>query len=117
VLVESSQVRDLLASIPRSSDFVFLNTAGKPYTPDGFEAMWRKSVIKAGLADAGLTFHDLRGTFVTRCILAGLPSNDVAALVGWDAAKVERIAKRYVTSRSRATAAGAALDAFEKNSS
>jgi integrase len=117
VLVESTQVQKLLASIPRTSAYVFLNASGTPYTPDGFEAMWRKSVIKAGLAEAGLTFHDLRGTFVTRCILAGLPSNDVAALVGWDAAKVERIAKRYVTNRSRATAAGAALDAFEKNTS
>lgn len=45
----------------------------------------------------GLRFHDLRGTAATSYILAGLPLDDVATILGWELKRVKEIARRYVT--------------------
>ncbi len=41
---------------------------GTEWTESGFRALWRKACIKAGVS--GVTFHDLRGTAVTRLAVA-----------------------------------------------
>lgn len=41
--------------------------------------------------------HDLRGTAATHYILAGLPLDDVATILGWELRRVTEIARCYVT--------------------
>jgi len=65
---------------------------------------FNKAKIVAGMADAGLHFHDLRGTAATRFYIAGLPERAIAGIMGWEEGHVAKIIRRYVD-RSAATKA------------
>jgi integrase len=56
-----------LDAASKRSPIILTNSDGKPWTSDGFRASWRKACAAAGVV--GLTFHDLRGTAVTRLAL------------------------------------------------
>jgi integrase len=56
------------------------NSEGKPWTSDGFRASWGKACKAAGVV--GVTFHDLRGTAVTRLALVGCTEAQIAAITG-----------------------------------
>ncbi len=53
---------------------------GEPWTENGFRASWAKVKTEAGIL--GLTFHDLRGTAVTRLFLAGCSEAEIATITG-----------------------------------
>lgn len=53
---------------------------GTTWTESGFRASWRKACAKAGVV--GVTFHDLRGTAVTRLALAGCSEAEIATITG-----------------------------------
>jgi hypothetical protein len=57
-----------------------------------------------------LRWHDLRGTAATNFVRAGLDLHEVATIVGWNKAKVEEIAKRYVTAEEIGLAMVAKLE-------
>ena len=61
-------------------DHILLNSDGQPWTPDGFRSSWRKACAGAGVKN--LTFHDLRGTTVTRLAIAGCSEAEIATLTG-----------------------------------
>jgi len=67
-------LKALLDKTPKRSPCVLTNKSGVPWTSDGFRASWRKLCAKAKIQD--LTFHDLRGSAVTRLALAGPPTGD-----------------------------------------
>ena len=69
-----------LDAMPRTSPVILLNSDGRPWTSDGFRASWRKACHVAGIT--GLTFHDLRGTAVSRLAKAGCSSPQIATLTG-----------------------------------
>lgn len=50
------------------------------WTESGFRASWRKACAKSGVV--GVTFHDLRGTAVTRLALADCSEAEIATLTG-----------------------------------
>jgi integrase len=54
--------------------------SGTPWTESGFRASWRKACAAAGII--GVTFHDLRGTAVTRLAVAGCSEAEIAAITG-----------------------------------
>ncbi|KEQ53964.1 tyrosine-type recombinase/integrase [Sphingobium chlorophenolicum] len=53
---------------------------GTTWTESGFRASWRKACAKAGVV--GVTFHDLRGTAVTRLAVAGCTPPEIATITG-----------------------------------
>lgn len=53
---------------------------GQPWTRYGFSASWRKACAVSGVVD--LTFHDLRGTAVTRLAIAGCNEAEIATITG-----------------------------------
>jgi integrase len=59
---------------------ILVNSDGGPWSPDGFRSSWRKACAKAGIV--GVTFHDLRGTAVTRLALVGCTEAEIATLTG-----------------------------------
>jgi integrase len=69
-----------LDATPKRSTIILTNSDGKPWTSDGFRASWGKACKAAGVV--GVTFHDLRGTAVTRLALVGCTEAQIAAITG-----------------------------------
>ena len=72
---------------------ILRNSRGEPWTPDGLSSSLDKARKSAGI-DKHL--HDLRGTFATRLILAGLTDDQAAQIMGWQSRDVAKIRARYV---------------------
>lgn len=68
------------AAREKKSPIILLTSEGRPWTEGGFRASFRKACAKAGIA--GLTFHDLRGTAVTRLALMGVEVAEIASITG-----------------------------------
>ncbi len=79
----------LLDGMTKHSPVILTNTRHKPWTSDGFDTSWQKAVKKAKID--GLTFHDLRGTAVTRLALAGCNNSQIASITGHSLRDVDAI--------------------------
>lgn len=82
-------LRDALDAEKRRSALILTNSLDRPWTPDGFRSSWGKAARRAGIV--GLTFHDLRGTAVTRLAIAGCSVPQIAAITGHNLRSVEAI--------------------------
>ena len=67
------------------------------WTSDGFRTSWNKIVAKAKVT--GLTFHDLRGTAVTRFALGGCSEAEIATFTGHSLKDVGAILDAHDLSR------------------
>lgn len=76
---------------------ILLTSRGTAWTEGGFRASWNKKRKAAGIE--GVTFHDLRGTAVTRLALAGCSVPEIAAITGHALKEVESILERHYLSR------------------
>lgn len=76
---------------------ILTTTKWTTWTSHGFSATWRKTLAKAGVT--GLTFHDLRGTAVTRLALAGCSEAEVATFTGHSLRDVAAILDAHYLSR------------------
>ncbi len=74
---------------------ILRNTRGQAWTSDGFRASWGKAFTKAKIADAGLHFHDLRGTAVTRLALSNCTTLQIAAITGHSPRDVDAILEAH----------------------
>ncbi len=88
VLVPIGYLADVLRS-QKGTGAILRNSRGAAWTSDGFNTSWRKFCAKAGITD--LTFHDLRGTAITRMALAGCTVPEIAAVTGHSLRDVETI--------------------------
>jgi len=78
------------AATARTGAVTILATVrGTAWTGDGFRTSWRKACIKAGIE--GVTFHDLRGSAVTRLAVAGATVPQIAAITGHSLGDVQSI--------------------------
>jgi len=87
---------------------------GTAWTEGGFRASWRKACIKAGVK--GVTFHDLRGTAVTRLAIAGATVPEIATITGHKLKEVGSILDAHYMSRDRALGQAAIRKLEESNS-
>ena len=69
-----------LDATPKIGPVILNSTDGRPWTPDGFRASWRKACAKAGIV--GVTFNDLRGSAVTRLALVESTEAEIATITG-----------------------------------
>ena len=82
---------------------ILLNAHGKPWTPSGLTSSFIKIRDAAGIrhvyddgrAPEPKTLHDGRGTFVTHMRCLGYSKEEVADMVGWTTADVDRVARKY----------------------
>ena len=85
-------LRKILAEIPRTAVTILTNTAGTPWTKDGFKTSWQKAFAAPTkpdapwplkpIRDAGLVFHGLRKSAVVFLLEAGCSDAEVAAITG-----------------------------------
>jgi integrase len=81
----------------RADECILLNSDGEPWTADGFRSSWAKACRKAGIV--GVTFHDLRGTAVTRLALAGSTELEIADISGHSVGTVKAILDKHYLCR------------------
>lgn len=77
---------------------VLLTTRNSPWTAAGFRASWRKASQAARITN--LTFHDLRGTAVTRLAIAGCTIPEIATITGHSLKDVGTILDSHYLDRS-----------------
>lgn len=102
----------ILSAIPRHGPVILASSSGKPWTSDGFRTSFGRACERAGVA--GLTFHDLRGTAVTRLALSGCPPQEIATITGHSLRDVDTILDRHYLSRD-VKLAEAAIMRLEEN--
>jgi integrase len=109
----SNVLKAALESTPKRSTLILTNSDGKPWTANGFSSSWRKACAAAGVI--GVTFHDLRGTAVTRLAIAGCTSPEIASITGHSLRDVGAILDAHYLHRDPALAesAIAKLDRLE----
>lgn len=73
---------------------VLSNSRWLPWTASGFGSRFNDAKQASGFK---LNFHDLRGTFATRCMVAGLTDEEIARILGWENNDVAKIRARYVS--------------------
>ena len=80
-------MQEILKSIPRTSEFVFVQRNGQPYSWIG--RVWKNAKKKADIS--GYRFHDLRHTYASHLLMNGVDLMTVKELLGYKAlAMVER---------------------------
>ena len=86
-------LRAVLETTPRNSPVILTNSYGRPWQPNAFRKAWGGASRKAGIVD--LTFHDLRGTAVTRLSEAECTPQEIATITGHSLRDVGAIMDRY----------------------
>ena len=104
-------LKALLDATKRRGPMILTNARGRPWTSDGFRTSWRRLCAKAAIV--GLTFHDLRGSAVTRLALAHASPPEIAGVTGHSLADVDVILNRHYLGE-RATLAAAAIRRLER---
>jgi integrase len=100
VILVGAPLKAALGTTPRVSPVILTNSEGKPWTSDGFRASWRKAQASAGVHD--VTFHDLRGTAVTRLALVGASETEIATITGHSLRDVHAILDAHYLARDPA---------------
>jgi integrase len=85
------------AAMDKKAVTILTTTKKTPWTSDGFRTTWGKVVAKA--KTTGLTFHDLRGTALTRLALAEASEAEIAAITGHSLSDVGAILDAHYLSR------------------
>lgn len=101
----SPRLRAMLDDCARTSDTILTHSGSKSWAASGnsFRTAWSEACDLAGVRD--LTFHDLRGTFVTRCFELGWTREEIAFCTGHSLrslATLEKYANRQSISRTNA---------------
>lgn len=100
IVMVGAPLKDLLEATPRRAPQILLNEDEQPFTSSGFRASFRRTQARAGLT--GLTFHDIRGTTVTRLAELGCTELEIASITGHNLSDVRSILDRHYLSRTQA---------------
>jgi integrase len=96
-------LKAVLDRAPRITKVILTTTRNGAWTEDGFRASWGKACDTAEID--GLTFHDLRGSAVTRLAEAGATVPEIASITGHSLADVEAILDAHYLGRTTTLAA------------
>jgi integrase len=92
-------LKAMLDASPRVATVILATVDKTAWTEDGFRSSWGKACGKAGIRP-GLTFHDLRGSAVTRLAEAGCSVPEIATVTGHSLADVEEILDAHYMGRT-----------------
>lgn len=89
----SDALKATLDAQKKDAATILSTTRKKSWTSDGFRASWAKACERAGIK--GVTFHDLRGTFVTLAYQNGASIKEIAEVTGHSERNAESIIRRH----------------------
>lgn len=105
-LPELNALLEELRSRPRQEGVTTLlvNSRGQPWTGDGYGGQFNRIRDAANIVhideETGLArkkhLHDVRGTFATRLLLAGLTDEEAGNIMGWSPDRIATIRRIYV---------------------
>ncbi|MBL8907471.1 MAG: tyrosine-type recombinase/integrase [Rhizobiales bacterium] len=104
-------LKAILDGLPRQSLTILTNGRDRPWAGNAFRKAWGGATRKAGIQE--LTFHDLRGTAVTRLAEAECTPPEIAAITGHSMRDVGAILERYMARTQKL--AVAAITKLEKS--
>ncbi len=87
-------LQGVLANTKPTATVILTNKRGMAWAPNAFRKQWGDACRKAGIT--GLTFHDLRGTAVTRLAEAGCSAAEIASITGHSMRDVGAILDVYL---------------------
>ena len=80
VIRVGAPLKAMLDATPRRSPIMLTSTHGQPWTTNSFQVAWSRACKATGIV--GVTFHDLRGTAVTRLAIAGCTESEIVTITG-----------------------------------
>lgn len=92
-LLVHADLRAVIDRLPRRAVTMLTNTRGCPWTSTGFQTSWRQVLSRIGIA--GLTYHDLRGTFITARRREGATAEQIASISGHSLHEVNAVLERH----------------------
>ncbi|MEL6284585.1 MAG: tyrosine-type recombinase/integrase [Pseudomonadota bacterium] len=98
-------IKDILEVAPKRAVTVLTNSKGQPWKASSFQTAWQRAMRNSNLS--GLTFHDLRGTAVTRLAQAGCEVPEIASITGHSLRDVGSILDAHYLNRDYRTARSA----------
>jgi integrase len=93
VIPVTEDLRRCLEAAPRRATTILTTSDGRPWKADNFRHHWRAATLAAGCD--GLTFHDLRGTAITRLADAGCSPAEIAAISGHSQRSIAQVLDSY----------------------
>lgn len=109
-----AELKAMLDGMEKDTLRVCLNSRGRPWTKDGFKTSWGKFCAHKDVAIEGVTFHDLRGTFITNRVSEGSSIEDVARITGHTTGEVRTVLERHYLASDQ-QASDAVILRMEKN--
>jgi len=100
VIPVGAPLKAALDATPWVSTIILTSMDKKPWTAGGFRSSWGKACAAASVV--GVTFHDLRGTAVTRLALAECTEAEIATITGHSLRYVRAILDAHYLSRDPA---------------
>lgn len=88
-----AKLKAMLDPMPKDTLRILLNSRGRPWTKDGFKTSWGKCCAKLGIE--GVTFHDLRGTFITERRREGSTADQIAQISGHSTSEVKNVLEKH----------------------
>jgi len=80
VIPVGAPLKAALDAATKHGPLILTNSLRRPWRSHSFQAAWGIAAGKAGIV--GVTFHDLRGTAVTRLALVGCTEAEIATITG-----------------------------------
>lgn len=107
-----SKLKTMLDALKQDGMRILTNSRGRPWTKDGFKTSWGKECARLGIE--GVTFHDLRGTFITERRREGSTTEQIASITGHSIAEVGRVLEKHYLATDQQTS-DAVILRMEKN--
>lgn len=105
----TKELRRVLKGVEVKGPIVLTTALGRPWSSGNSLSHAIQAAAKAAKVERRT--HDLRGTAATNLVAAGLSFAQVATILAWTEAEVERIARRYVSKGALSRAIAKQLDA------
>lgn len=88
-----STLKAMLDPMEKDKLRILLNSRKRPWTKDGFKTSWGKECARLKIGD--VTFHDLRGTFITERAREGSSVESIAKISGHSISEIKSVLEKH----------------------